>query len=304
MCGHRLEDGDSTACSLCGFEFKDDHATGVDITPYAKCYARGMSGWRLMLPWIWFCGNGRLKHLAMMRSSSASRRFARINLFLLTVGVGLLEVSRTGWWRSDVPQPVDGTGFSPLVAEGWRRVAMSPSVTGGPTGIGSPTELWWNPLHSAVAMVVCWVVAFALCAVFLGLLRAGTMKAYGRAIKSDERMTAALHYGTAWCVPLALAAATAALRPIAFVATVSEWSSCPTDSGFILSAVVLAAFSTAMWWFWLIRLGATAQAKSRIAVVAFFSIGAPAMAAAASVGWWFGIGYVYNPLLRYLGLES
>jgi hypothetical protein len=135
------------------------------------------------------------------------------------------------------------------------------------------------------------------------LVRGGVTRAHRVPYRSEQRMTAALHYSTAWCLPLFVAAVVVGLRPIAFIGGIRRWAWCPPESGFFLSAAVVAGFGVIMWWFWLIRLGATAPARTRRAVVTFVAIGVPLIAAAVAAGWWFGIGRVYQPLLVLMNME-
>ena len=116
-------------------------------------------------------------------------------------------------------------------------------------------------------------------------------------------MTAALHYSTAWGLPLFVAALLVALRPVSFIGGMSRWAWYPPDLGFILSAAVIAAFAVIMWWFWFIRLGATAPARTCGTVVGFFTLGVPLIVIAVGAGWWFGIPELLERLFPALELN-
>jgi len=58
----------------------------------------------------------------------------------------------------------------------------------------------------------------------------------------------------------------------------------------------------AMWWFWLGRLGATAPARTRGWVIAFFAIGPPLIVVLMAAGWWWGLPLLYDPLFATLNL--
>ena len=302
-CGQAVVQPPASRCAWCGFVFEDDRITGSDVTPYAKAYARGLPGWRRMGEWIWFCGQGRLKHLALMRASAASRRFAAINLALLALGVALLEATRSGWrWvrTTSASEPPGGTG---PVGSGWWHVAGTPEVLSANNVSQSHVELWWNPIQTITAVVVTLIVGFAVAWLVMILVRAGVTRSHQAPYRGEQRMTAALHYSTAWCLPLFAAAVVVGLRPIAFIGGIRRWVWCPPESGFLLSAAVVAGFGVIMWWFWLIRLGATAPARTRRAVVTFAAIGVPLIATAVTAGWWFGIGRVYQPLLVLMNMK-
>ena len=114
------------------------------MTPYAKAYARGLAGWRRMGEWVWFCGHGRLKHLAMMRASAASRRFAHLNLALLAVGLALLEATRTGWrWVAASPA-FEPTGSTQPAGVGWIHVVGASRPLPPDLPPESIVDLWWK----------------------------------------------------------------------------------------------------------------------------------------------------------------
>jgi hypothetical protein len=164
-------------------------------------------------------------------------------------------------------------------------------------------DLWWNWTVAAVVVAVALILGFIVSWLVLTLVRTGVRRAHLPAYRGERRMTAALHYGTAWCLPLFLGTLVVGARPLAFMDRLRHWPWCPPESGFILSASVVAGFGVIMWWFWLIRLGATAPAKTRQPVVLFFAIEVPVIVAVAAAGWWFGIGAVYRPLLGLMNVE-
>lgn len=296
-CGRSVVDPPVSRCALCGFVFDDDQTRGSDVTPYAKAYARGLPGWRRMGEWVWFCGSRRLKHLALMRASAASRRFARINLILFAVGLALLEAARTGWrWLPTSPPQAPGPG--------WLHVGSPPRPLPANHPAESYVELWWNPIQTVTGMVVALLAGLLVGWLILIVVRAGVTRAHRPPYRDEQRMTAALHYGTAWCLPLLVAGVVVGLRPIAFIGGVRRWAWCPPDDGFVLSAAVVAGFAVIMWWFWLVRLGATAPARTRRAVVIFLAVGVPLIVIAVAAGWWYGLGRVYEPLLVLMNVES
>ncbi len=255
-----------------------------------------------MCEWVWFAGADRLNHLGLMRASAASRRFARLNVLLLAVGAALLQGNSVGWcWVTDsiiveTPETAARTGL------GWVHVASAPRPL--PLGPASevPVDLWWNPVQALLAMASGFVFALVGLSLLLRLVQWGVTWAHPAPHRGEQRMTAAIHYGTAWFVPVFLAAPVAVLRTVAYFGEVQQWTWYPSREGFILSAGVLGGFGAAMWWFWLVRVAATARARARGRVVAFVAVAAPMIAAAAAIGWWLGLERLYDPLFNRLNL--
>ena len=123
----------------------------------------------------------------------------------------------------------------------------------------------------------------------LVLIREGVALAHTAPYRGEQRMTAALLYSSAWWVPALMAVVVCFVRPLPFVGEVSRWAWLPSERGLNLTAGAVAGFAATMWWFWLIRLGATAPAPTRSRVMASCTLGVPLLLAAASVAWWFGL---------------
>ncbi len=302
-CGQRL-DSFAERCPLCDFRLGDELVTGADITPYAEAYADGRRGWRVMVAWVWLAGSGRLKHLALMRSSAASRRFARINVLLLALGIGLFEWGVVGWkW---VPQGLDTNGTVESTGPsgaGWFRVASMPSLLSVERAAETPTDLWWNPAQCLIAVPLAGVLAlFAMWLVGV-LTKTGVAWFHRSPYRKQQRMTAAIQYSTAWVIPFLAASVVAAFRPIAYVGAVARWRWHPSDNLFLIMAAIFAGFGATLWWFWLVRLGATAPPATRARVVTFIAVGVPVVVVAGTAAWWYGCRQGYGPIFDFLGLR-
>jgi hypothetical protein len=303
-CGQRLSQPPPPQCPLCGFDFVgDDQTTGADLTPYANAYAGGEPGWWDMCKWVWSAGWGRHSHIALMRASAASIAFSRISLVLLAASLTLLEVTRKGWrWVSDSPS-IEPTGSMNPSGKGWLHVAAAPRPLLPDRAPEIPVDLWWNITHTvltlAVTMALGWIVMWFV----MQLIRWGVAWAHKPPYRYEQRMTAALHYSTAWCVPVLLAGGVVALRPISFVGKIADWQWCPPKGMFEFAAAVPACFGVAMWWFWLIRLGATARDGTRGRVIGFFAIVVPALVGVTAAGWWYAAEPMYPRLFEKLGVN-
>lgn len=302
-CGQRLDASSNIPCAVCGFAFADDRTTGSDVTPYAKAYSRREPGWRRMCEWIWYAGSERLKHLMLMRASAASRRFARVNFILLALGLALLQITRVGWHRVTDTAAIEATGSTQPAGKAWIHVAAAPR----PLPIGQTAEihvdLWWNPVQAAVAALTASSVGLLALWLVLSLTRWGVERSHRGPFRGEQRMTAALHYATAWHVPMVVGAMLVALRPIAYIGTMARWPWCPPDRVFVLSGAVFAGVGVIGWWFWLVRLGAAAPAQTRKRIITFFAAGTPLVVAAGGTLWWWGLELTHRVLFAVLRLN-
>lgn len=303
-CGQRLENEDAARCPLCNFAFAfDAGATGGDVTPFAQAYARGESGRRRMCEWIWFAGVGRLKHLALMRASAAARSFARLNLLLFAAVLALVQATHHGWRAVTASAALEPTGSVGPLGQGWLHVAATPNPYRVTQPSSVPVDLWWNPAQAVVAGVCGFLAALLLLWLVHVLMRTGVTHAHHARYRRGQRLTAALLYGTACGLPLLFSAILVALRPIGRIGAIERWSWYPSEYGFEFAAGLIAALDIAFWWFWLIRLGATAPADTRGRVCAFFAVGAPLITAAASAAWWFGLDAALHALFTLWNLH-
>jgi hypothetical protein len=278
--------------------------TGTDVTPFAKAYSLGGPGWWRMSEWLWFASGGRLKHLALMRSSAASRRYAWLTLLLLTLGIGLCEATRVGWYRAAYVPQLEAAGKLGPTGEGWIRLVGAPRPLPPNQSVAEPVDLWWSFPQTAIAALAGGLAGLLGLWIILGLTRAGATFALSRAHRGEGRLTAAFHYGTAWWIPLLLAAVVIGLRPLAYVSAMAGWRLCPPDRAFLLAAAAPAGFGLVMWWIWLWRLGATTPLRTRGRVITFFVIGVPLITAAVVAAWWWGLPQLYGPLFRALTLQA
>lgn len=301
-CGQRVEPPLPARCPLCDFDFRDDRVTGMDVTPYAKAYSLGEPGWQRMSEWVWFAGRERLKHLALMRTSAASRRFALLNILLLAAGLSLFQATLVGWkWVTGLPV-IEPTGSTEPAGSGWIHLAAAPRPLPPDRAPEMPVDLWWNPVQTVIAAATAGIAGLLAIWLVLLLVRLGVRRAHIPPYRKEGRMTAAMHYSTAWGIPIFVGAIILGLSPVSFAGTMVQWRWCPPQRVFVLAAAVLAGFGVAMWWFWLGRLGTTAPARTRGRVIAFFAVGAPLIVVLMAAGLWWGLPLLYDPLFKALNL--
>ena len=175
-----------------------------------------------MSEWVWFAGWERLKHLGLMRASVASTRFARLNVLMLALGLGIFQAARYGWrWVTN--SPALDPNFEPS-GIGWLHVASAPQHLMPQPAPGVAVNLWWNPLQAGVAVGAGLAAAALLMWVVLALLRAGVRLAHKPPYREEQRMSAAIHYSTAWGFLIFTGTLVAGLRPVSYVGAMQRWS--------------------------------------------------------------------------------
>lgn len=289
-CGQRMEEDSPKRCPLCGFELVPDHAaTSDDTTPFAQAFAHDQPGHRRMWNWVWTAREPRLKHLALMRTSAAARRFSLPYFLLLSAALGLLLGTHFGWRAVSASAGIEETGSVRPLGKGWLHVAAMPVPFRTTSPPATPVDLWWNAPQAIVATVAGFVSGIILLWMLFLMIRMGIKISHARPYRNEERMTAALHYSAAWAVPLMLSGLVLFLRPFSRLGPILQWSWYPSKSVVEFLAGFLATISLVLWWFWLLRLGSTAPADTRGRVSWFVGLGVPVLVGAAFAGWWLGM---------------
>lgn len=301
-CGQRLSDPAPPRCPLCDLDFGDDRVTDVDTTPYARAYAGEDYGWLAMLNWVWYARTERLKHLALMRSSAASRQFRLINLAILAAMLGVFIMTQAGWRRTFAPPVANVSIEAKPQGDGWRRVSSLPRPLPTDLPPDRPVDLWWNPAQFGLALAIGVPGAFVGGFALLTLLRLSFTMAHQKSYRRGGRMTAAVHYSTAWFVPLGISAIILLLLPVTYVADLQRVSWTPPTEYVELAAAVFTAFGLVLWWFWFMRLGATAPPRTRWRVVTMMALAPPLLVIGTAVGWWYGTQWLLNLLIEKLRL--
>jgi len=301
-CGQRLPSPAPTRCPLCDLDFGDDRVTDVDATPYARAYAGEEFGWRAMLDWVWYARAERLKHLALMRSSAASRQFRLINVSILVCMLGVLLLSRVGWHRTYAPAVAEAAVEIKPAGDAWRRVASLPRPLPTDLPPDRAVDLWWNPAQSGLGLAVGVPMAYIVVLFMLTVQRLLITGAHHAAYRRDGRMTAAVHYATAWFVPMAITAVLLLFVPVTFITDLKRVSWIPPSEFLEIAAAVFTSFGLVLWWFWFMRLGATAPPRTRARVVAMMGLSPPLLAIGAAAGWWYATEWLLRLLFEKLRL--
>lgn len=301
-CGHRIDDSETPKCPLCSFEFGGRRVTGDDVTPYAQSFQEGSPGWRRMLAWVAFASSERLKHLALMRASAASRRFALMHILLLGFAAGVFQASELGWRWVSSSAAVEPSGSMEPKGFYWRKVASAPRPLPADNPDETPVDLWWNYIQFPIVLSLGSTTAMLLTWFWLRSTRRGIQRSHRPPFDEERRMSAAVHYCMAWSAPVALGLFILGLRPMAYVGAMAQWSWHPPRHVFEVSAAVLCGLGFALGWFWLIRMAASAPARTRRSVMIYAVFGIPVLAMLCGSVWYFGLGWAYGPMFRALKL--
>ena len=275
-CGGPLPDPPELGCPHCDERPTDVSTTSEDHGVYAERLAEGRSGWGAMCKSVFGAGKHRLAHLGLARPSRPARRFCRINLFLLSVGMGLAAFSNAGWHTVNRGPRID-PAEQQAAGSGWWLAIENTAAKVGPASRLRPVELWLNMPAATVSAIIVLVAALIVFAVLVRLIGYGASRAIGAQQSEPPRLRAAIHYATAWSTLLMLATVPVFVRPLAYMAEVAEWNLPLSRAVFDVPAVLLALAGMLLWWFWLIRLGETVPREARRSVNRFFVLGVPVL---------------------------
>ena len=298
-CGRLLNDQPVEKCPLCAYPIDEPRATDADVTPFALSFEEDRGGLIRMCKWVWLAGPQRLKHLAMMRASSASRRFAGIQVVVFGAALGLLRAAWLGWREVSHLQVITGQVTKPA-GGGWFRV-VTPTPVPGDEQASAIAGLWWNPAQALLGGAIALVAAFVLIALIRLVLRVGLEVAHTRRYRGEQRMTAAQCYATAWLVPLIVATVFLWMHPLTLLA--GRTSAFGGDLILMLPAGIIAGIGIVFGWFWFVRLAATAPIEIRTRVTMVLALAVPAIILVSAWGWWFGLEKLYKALFDALQMS-
>ena len=275
-CGGPLPDPPELGCPTCDDRPTDVSTTSEDHSVYAERLAEGRSGWGAMCKSVFGAGKHRLAHLGLARPSRPAKRFARVNLFLLAVGMGLAAFSNAGWHTVERRPRIEPAEMQ-AAGTGWWLAIENAAAKVGPASRIRPVELWLNLPAATVSAVIVLIASLIVFAILVRLIAFGARQAIDAPPDEPPRLRSAVQYATAWSILLVLATVPVIFRPLAYIAEVAEWSLPLSRAVFDVPAVLLALAGMLLWWFWLIRLGETVPRQVRRSVSRFFLLGVPVL---------------------------
>jgi hypothetical protein len=209
----------------------------------------------------------------------------------MAASMGLVLATHYGWRAVSASPGIEATGSIKPQGRGWLHVAATPIPHRATQAPATPVDLWWNAPQAVIAGVAGLLGGLLLLWVVFVAIQLGVRAAHQARYRGEGRMTAALHYSTAWSVPLLIASLLLIMRPLSRIGDIARWGWHPSQYAWDLMAGMIAAITVVLWWFWLLRLGSAAPAETRSRVEWFCGLGAPVIVAAGAAAWWFGLGY-------------
>lgn len=302
-CGQKLDPAAPQQCPLCDYRFTSNTTTSDDSTPYAAAYSDGRPGWWAMVRWVYAAREIRLKHLALMRVSAASKHFSVAGMLWASVGLACFEWTRQGWrWANEPSGSATSSSAPRPIGGGWFHLVTAPTGrTGAPD---RAAELWWNAAEALIAVPLSVVLGLLVGLTLLAAIRSLVGWAHEPPFRAERRMGAALCYSLAWIVPLLAASAIVALRPLAYAGKVAHWFWYPPQPVIDGMAGIAAIGGLVLWWFWLFRMAMTAPAATRARVVIATVLAAPMLVGATGAGWYFGFPKLCGAIFRAFGLQA
>lgn len=274
---------------------------GEDRTPYAQGVEQGQPDRRAMVRWVLRARSERICHLGLMRSSGASRRFARTNYLLLAVSFGLAVFANAGWRLTWSGPGVDSTSVAPS-GRSWAKVFDFDTDAARLIRDVQPSALWWNPPWAAIAGFAAFLGGWLVFMLLGGWIGIGARHAAGGRV-GGSRMQCGVQYGSAWASLLSVVVIVEVLRPLSYIAMKMEWSLLSNPVLIDTVAVLGCASVVLLWWFWLLRMAGAAPAVYRGRTRRFFLITAPLSVALLLGSAGYG-GYRFLDVLqRRLGMQ-
>lgn len=298
-CGEPVHAPIPEACSLCGFRFSDASVTSADFTPYARAYVEGERGYFRMIRWVWRAGGARLRHLALVQSSAASKHFATVHLVWLTLVVFVLELTRSGWHR------ISGSSTGPYEpsSEGWFRLGGMDRPFPAGVPLSRTGDLWWSPAQALVAGVLSLLLAPLVLLLMHKLIRAALSISYPVKYRDEFRMSAGMHYATAWFLPAIVGGMLVLLRPWTFYGSSRPAGPVVAEATVAIVAATPGIVGFFGWWFSLVRMGFAAPQRCRSRVVTALGVFAPLIVCGGCLAWWFGLPPLLNLIYETLRIQ-
>ena len=220
-CGQPLKRAADGRCGLCGLQVDERPITSEDATPFAKPVENASESASAMCRWVFSASAERISHLGLMRASESSRRFARGSLLYFALAAAVWQFQAAGWKLLKPHLLTDAEAMQPA-GDGWLLVAESDSQVAAIQK--RPSALWWNPAAAAIVVTACFCIQLLAGLLWSHWLYLGSQGCLPTAQRNHDRLSCALHYGTAWVRPAALTLLLLVFKPLADVAWVKNWA--------------------------------------------------------------------------------
>ena len=299
-CGDPMMSTPNNKCPLCGFALDALEAVSDDTTPYADAAARS---YLKMMCWVIFAGSFRLSHVARMRRSRSSLRFAALSLGMLGLAGALAVVPTHGWERIEDRGASYPDGYPEPAGNGWQLIGKLPRPPGLTAGEPIMVRLWWNPGLWAVSFLANFLGAFSLGWFLILWVTVRSNRALLAEYRDEKRFTAAIDYCTAHVPILLLAAAIYGSSLLQALSRIQQWEVQWPRYLHTVPAYLLGGFGLFVMWFWLLRVAYTAPPATSAKTGRYFGLWAPLFAVVLFGGWIVGQYYAMPHIARLLHMS-
>lgn len=275
-------------CPLCGFALDALEVVSDDSTPYAHAETR--SYWK-MLWWILLAGSYRLSHVARMRRSRSSLRFAWLGVIMLAVASVLIALPGPGWKHIEDRGASYSQGYPQPEGGGWKLVGKASRPPGLPTGEPALVRLWWNPGLWAISLAANFAAVLLLGWLLIWWVTVRSNRALLADYRGKQRFTAAIDYCTAHVPILLLAALFEGSSVLHMLGRVGQWSLRWPLLVHTVPAYLISGLGLFLLWFWLLRVAHTAPPATSAGISRYFGLWAPLAAVLIFGGWAVGRHY-------------
>ncbi len=299
-CDNPMMSTPDNKCPLCGFALDALEIVSDDSTPYAEAATRS---YLKMMGWVIFAGSYRLSHVARMRRSRSSLRFAALSLGMLGLAGALAVLPTHGWKPIEDRGASYPQGYPEPAGNGWQLVGKLPRPPGLATGELIMVRLWWNPGLWAASIIVNFAGAFALGWLLMWWVTVRSNRALLPEYRDEKRFTAGIDYCTAHLPILLLAAAIYGSSLLQVLARFQQWDVHWPAYYHTVPACLLGGFGLFAIWFWLLRMAHTAPPATSARAGRYFGLWAPLFAVVLFGGWIVGQHYAMPFIARLLHLN-
>ncbi len=291
-------------CPLCGFALDALEVVSDDTTPYADSDTR--SYWKMMW-WVLLAGSYRLSHIARMRRSRASLRFAWLGAVMMALACTLVVLPSHGWERiedrtEDRGASVPG-GYPKPAGRGWKLVGKAPRPFGLAAGEPVLVRLWWNPGLWAISLIINFVIVLLLARFLVFWVAVRSNRALLPQYRGKQRFTAAIDYCTAHVPILLLVGFFHGSSLLQMLGRSRQWSVQWPMFVHTVPAYLIGGLGLFVMWFWLLRMAHTAPPATAARVSRYFGLWAPLAAVTIVGGWMVGQHHAISLLAEHLGMN-
>lgn len=300
FCTNPLLNPAQSMCPMCGAILSIPEAVSDDCTPYTDKTRRS---YPKMMWWVLTAGSYRLGHIARMRRSRSSSRFALLSLLQLALACTLWTAPSHGWERIESRGSGLSDEYPQPKGEGWKLIGMAPWARDRVGGAAVLVRLWWNPGLWGITLAITFVATLLVGRFVLWWIRIRSNRALKAPYRDEGRFTAAIDYWTAHVPPLVLAGLFYGASLLQSLGRIRGWELQWPRAVHVVPAYLIAGLTLFLMCFWLVRMAHTSPPETAARVSRYFGLWAPLAASTIMGGWLVGRHYALVFLSQCWGMS-